>query len=112
MLDIADPAGQYRSFRMNHLHPPFNTCGASRILMAMSQETTCARSSRTTARFGNRCPAYHAGHAALHEEGGEILKGPRNLAAAKRLLAESGYAGQPVTCLRRRIFQSPRPRAT
>jgi peptide/nickel transport system substrate-binding protein len=33
------------------------------------------------------------------EEGGEILKGPRNFEAAKRLLAESGYSGQPVTCL-------------
>ena len=33
------------------------------------------------------------------EEGGEILKGPRNLDAAKTLLAESGYAGQPVTCV-------------
>ena len=33
------------------------------------------------------------------EEGGDILKGPRNLDDAKRLLADSGYAGQPVTCL-------------
>src|SRR5215470_10307496 len=34
-----------------------------------------------------------------NEEGGEILKGPRNFDAAKRLLGESGYSGQPVTCL-------------
>jgi peptide/nickel transport system substrate-binding protein len=34
-----------------------------------------------------------------NEEGGEILKGPRNFDAAKRLLTQSGYAGQPVTCL-------------
>jgi peptide/nickel transport system substrate-binding protein len=34
-----------------------------------------------------------------NEEGSEILKGPRNIDAARRLLAESGYAGQPVTCL-------------
>jgi peptide/nickel transport system substrate-binding protein len=27
------------------------------------------------------------------------LKGPRKLDAAGRLLAESGYAGQPVTCM-------------
>jgi peptide/nickel transport system substrate-binding protein len=33
------------------------------------------------------------------EEGGENLKGPRKLDAAKRSLAESGYAGQPVTCM-------------
>jgi peptide/nickel transport system substrate-binding protein len=34
-----------------------------------------------------------------NEEGGEILKGRRDFDAAKRLLAESGYAGQPITCL-------------
>ena len=34
-----------------------------------------------------------------NEEGGEILKGPRNFDVAKRLLAESGYAGQPITSL-------------
>src|SRR5207237_3754473 len=33
------------------------------------------------------------------EEGGEILKGKRDLAAAKKLLAESGYSDQPVTCV-------------
>ena len=33
------------------------------------------------------------------EAGGDILKGPRNIDAAKRLLAEGGYSGQPVTCL-------------
>ena len=27
------------------------------------------------------------------------LKGPRKLDAPGRLLAESGYAGQPVTCM-------------
>jgi hypothetical protein len=31
------------------------------------------------------------------EEGGDILKGPRKVEGAKRLLADSGYAGEPVT---------------
>jgi peptide/nickel transport system substrate-binding protein len=34
-----------------------------------------------------------------NEEGGEILKGSRNFDAARRLLADSGYAGQPITFL-------------
>ena len=33
------------------------------------------------------------------EEGGDILKGLRKVAAAKRLLADSGYAGEPVTLM-------------
>ena len=33
------------------------------------------------------------------EEGGDILKGKRDIDAAKQLLAESGYTNQPVTCV-------------
>ena len=33
------------------------------------------------------------------EVGGDILKGPRNIEAAKKLLAESGYKGEPITCV-------------
>jgi peptide/nickel transport system substrate-binding protein len=33
------------------------------------------------------------------EEGGEILKGKRDLTAAKKMLAEAGYKGEPVTCV-------------
>ena len=39
MIDIADPLGNVGTFRMNHLHPPFNDVRARRaVLMAMSQE--------------------------------------------------------------------------
>src|ERR1700719_1906401 len=39
VVDIADPLGRIGSFRMNHLHPPFNDVRARRaVLMAMSQE--------------------------------------------------------------------------
>src|ERR1700746_11134 len=39
MVDIADPLGNIGSFRMNHLHPPFNDVRARRALLAaMSQE--------------------------------------------------------------------------
>jgi peptide/nickel transport system substrate-binding protein len=34
-----------------------------------------------------------------NEEGGDLLKGPRDLDAARRLLAESGYAGEVVTAM-------------
>jgi peptide/nickel transport system substrate-binding protein len=46
------------------------------------------------------CLGYFTPGTPLYSEaGGEILKGTRNLDAAKKLLAESGYSGQPVTCL-------------
>ena len=33
------------------------------------------------------------------EAGGDALKGKRDIDGAKKLLAEAGYSGQPVTCL-------------
>src|SRR5258705_2248733 len=38
-VDIADPLGNIGSFRMNHLHPPFNDVKVRRaVLTALSQE--------------------------------------------------------------------------
>src|SRR5262249_20053330 len=100
MVDIADPLGNIGSFRMNHLHPPFNGLRTGRtILTAMSEEDSTGVSvgggplwKASPAFFTRGTPLYS-------ENGGEILKGPRRLDAAKRLLADSGYSGQPVTCV-------------
>jgi len=45
-------------------------------------------------------PSYFTpGSVLYNEEGGDVLKGRRNLDVAKRLLAESGYRGEPVTSM-------------
>ena len=100
-IDIADPLGNVGTFRMNHLHPPFNDVRARRaILTAMSQEDYMRAVVGDDVKLWKPMPSFiPPGTPLYNEEGGEILKGPRNLDAAKRLLAESGYAGQPVTCM-------------
>jgi peptide/nickel transport system substrate-binding protein len=100
MVDIADPLGNVGSVRMNHLHPPFNDVRARRaILMALSQEDYM-RAFLDDNSLWKPLPGFFTPGTPLYtEDGGDILKGPRNFEAAKRLLAESGYAGQPVTCL-------------
>jgi peptide/nickel transport system substrate-binding protein len=100
VVDIADPLGNIGSFRMNHLYPPFNNVYARRaILTAMSQEDYM-RAVVGDDAYWKPLPGFFTPSAPLYtEEGGEILKGPRNLDAAKRLLDQSDYAGQPVTCL-------------
>src|SRR6201987_3554890 len=99
-VDIADPLGNIGCFRMNHLYPPFNDVRARRaVLMAMSQEDYMRAAVGDDPALWKPLPAFFPPGTPLYtEEGGEILKGPRNLAAAKKLLAETGYAGQPVTC--------------
>jgi peptide/nickel transport system substrate-binding protein len=99
-VDIADPLGNIGSFRMNHLHPPFNDVRVRRaILTAMSQEDYM-RAVVGDDTLWKPLPGFFTPGTPLYsEEGGDILKGPRRLDAARRLLAESGYSGEPVTCV-------------
>ena len=101
MVDIADPLGNIGSFRMNHLHPPFNDVRARRaILLAMSQEDYMRAIVGDNAALWKPLPGFFPPGTPLYSEaGGDILKCDRDIDAAKRLLAQSGYAGQPVTCL-------------
>ncbi len=101
MVDIADPLGNVGYLRMNHLHPPFNDVRARRaILMALSQEDYMRANVGDDDKMWKPSPGFFTpGTPLYNEEGGDILKSPRNIDAAKKLLAQSGYAGQPITCL-------------
>jgi peptide/nickel transport system substrate-binding protein len=100
MVDIADPLGNVGALRINHLYPPFNDVRARRaILTALSQEDYMRAIVGDDSLWKPMCGFFTPGTPLYNEEGGEILKGQRNFDAAKRLLAESGYAGQPVTCM-------------
>jgi peptide/nickel transport system substrate-binding protein len=99
-VDIQDPLGNVGMLFFNHLYPPFDDVRARRaILMALSQEDYM-RAYVGDDKMWKPLPGYFTpGTPLYNEEGGEILKGPRKLDAAKRLLAESNYAGQPVVSM-------------
>jgi peptide/nickel transport system substrate-binding protein len=107
-VDIADPLGNVGAFRMNHLVPPFNDVRARRaILTAMSQEDYMRAYVGDSDSSWKPMPSFFTPGTPLYsEEGGQILKGRRNFEGAKRLLAESGYTGQPITCLVAQDFPS------
>lgn len=98
IVKINDPLGLIGILVMNHLFPPFNDVRARRaILMALSQEEYMQAFVGDDPGLWKPMLGYFPpGSPLYNEEGGEILAGPRKLDAAKRLLAESGYAGQPV----------------
>jgi peptide/nickel transport system substrate-binding protein len=99
-VDIADPLGNVGYLRLNHLHPPFNDVRARRaILMTTSQEDYMHAILDDDNLWKPMRGFFTPGTPLYNEEGGQILKGPRDFDAAKRLLSESGYAGQPITCL-------------
>src|SRR5215218_3241453 len=88
------------SCRMNHLHPPFNDLKVRRaVLTALNQEDYMRALVGDEDKLWKALPGFFTPDTPLYtEEGGEVLK-MRNLEAAKKLLAESSYAGQPVVCV-------------
>jgi peptide/nickel transport system substrate-binding protein len=86
---------------MNHLYPPFNDVRARRaILMALSQEDYMRAYVGDDDSLWKPMPgSFPPGTPLYTDDGGDIVKGPRKLDAANRLLAESGYAGEPVTLM-------------
>jgi peptide/nickel transport system substrate-binding protein len=93
--------GNVGYFMMNHLHAPFSDVRArGAILMALSQEDYMLAVRGDDPTLWKPMPGFFTpGTPLYNEEGGDILKGPRKLDAAKRLLADSGYSGQPVICM-------------
>jgi peptide/nickel transport system substrate-binding protein len=100
-VGIADPLGYLGVLAINHLYPPFDDVSARRaILMALSQEDYMrAFVGDDDMMWKPVLGVFAPGTPLYNEEGGEVLKGPRKVDAAKRLLTDSGYAGQPVICM-------------
>jgi peptide/nickel transport system substrate-binding protein len=100
-VDIQDPLGWVGLLVVNHLHPPFDDVRARRTLLAaMSQEDYMRAFVGDDAAMWKPMPGYFTpGTPLYNEEGGDILKGPRRFDLARAMLAESGYAGAPVTLM-------------
>jgi peptide/nickel transport system substrate-binding protein len=99
-VDISDPMGNIGAFRMNHLHPPFDNVKVRRaILTAMNQEDYMRAIVGDDNNLWKPIPGFFTPGTPLYtEEGGAILK-MKSIEAAKKLLAEGGYDGRPVTCV-------------
>jgi peptide/nickel transport system substrate-binding protein len=101
VVDIADRLGNIGLLRFNHLFPPFNDVRARRaVMMAADQADYMRAVVGDDAALWKRLPGYFTPGTALYtEDGGEILKGKRDLDAARKLLAQSGYNGEKVVML-------------
>jgi peptide/nickel transport system substrate-binding protein len=97
----ADPFGYLGLLVMNHSYPPFSDVRARRALLkAINQEDYVSASAGSDNADWKAALGYFAPGSPLYtEEGSEIFKGPRDLDAARRLIRESGYGGEPIVCL-------------
>ncbi|MSP00737.1 MAG: ABC transporter substrate-binding protein [Acetobacteraceae bacterium] len=100
-VDIADPLGNIGSFRINHLHPPFNDIRARRaVQLALSQADYMRAVVGDDESLWKEVPGFFTPDTPLYtEQGGEALKGERKYDAAKKLLADAGYNNEPIVLL-------------
>ena len=100
-VDIADPLGNVGSFRINHLHPPFNDVRARRaVQIALSQEDYMGAVVGDDQTLWKTLPGFFTPDTPLYtENGGEPLKGKRDYEQAKKLLADAGYKNEPIVLL-------------
>jgi peptide/nickel transport system substrate-binding protein len=100
-VDIADPLGNVGSFRINHLHPPFNDVRVRRAVQtALSQEDYMRAVVGDDETLWKALPSFFTpGTPSYTEAGGDVFKGPRRYDEAKKLLAEAGYKGEKIVLL-------------
>ncbi len=86
---------------MNHLHPPLNNVKLRRALLpAIDQQEIIAAVLGEQTRYA-RIPVgyFTAGAPMANDAGMEALTGKRDIPLARRLVGESGYAGEPVVLM-------------
>ncbi len=100
-LGVANRHGNVSGIRLNHLQPPLDKAEVRRaILMALDQQDYMQSIFGEQHDMWQPMYGFFTPGTALYEEaGGGILKGPRDIAAAKAAVAASGYKGEPIVML-------------
>jgi peptide/nickel transport system substrate-binding protein len=83
---------------LNHLHPPFDNPAFRRALLPAIDQKAFVEAIVGDQMELTRVPCgyFTEGTPMANKAGLEALTGPRDLALARRLVAESGYKGEPV----------------
>lgn len=96
-----DHIGAIAMVAINHLHPPFDNQLLRQALLHVIDQPTFM-----SAAYGDETSLYRTGVGVFTpglpmatEAGLEILTGRRDLALAKKMVADSGYKGEPVVLM-------------
>jgi peptide/nickel transport system substrate-binding protein len=101
VVENTDLFGQIGIIRFNHLHPPFNNQKLRRALLAVvdQKDFLHAIMGPETSLTQSGVGVFTPGTPLASDAGMEALNGPRDIARAKRLVAEAGYRGEKVVIL-------------
>ena len=97
-VSVLDRAGYMASFRMNHLHPPFDNPAVRRAVLGAVNQTDMmiAGAGSDQAMWRVPCGVFTPGSPLASDAGLDVLSGARDLERSKRELAAAGYRGEPV----------------
>jgi peptide/nickel transport system substrate-binding protein len=98
---VNDPFGWPLVLALNHVQPPFNNPKLRRALLPAIDQKTFLDAVVGDQTDLARAPSgyFVEGQPMASHAGLDVLSGPRDEALAKRLIAESGYAGEKVVML-------------
>lgn len=95
-----DPLGTVGILKFNHLQPPFNNEKVRQaVLQVLDQKEFMSVVAGDPSNWRTCFSYFGCGTPMGSEIGSEMLSGPRDMAKAKRLLAESGYKGERTVIL-------------
>nr|WP_237182117.1 ABC transporter substrate-binding protein [Roseomonas marmotae] len=97
-VDVLDPLGSWGQLRFNTEVPPFNNPKVARALLPALQQEDFMQSllGDQPELMNTECGVFLPGTPMANDAGMEALTGPRDLELARKMLRESGYAGEPV----------------
>ncbi|HEY4251459.1 MAG TPA: ABC transporter substrate-binding protein [Roseomonas sp.] len=97
-VDVADLLGNVAITRMNHLYPPFNDVRVRRVIQAaVNQADYMGAVIGGDPALWKPMPSFFTPGTPLYTEAGsEPMLALRDIDAAKRMLAASGYAGETI----------------
>ena len=98
LVKVHDPYGWLPILAVNHLYPPFDNLKLRRALLpAINQHAFVEAIIGDQSDLGRVPAGYFTENQPMATKAGmEVLSGPRDLALAKKLVAESGYKGESI----------------
>jgi peptide/nickel transport system substrate-binding protein len=96
-VEVVDPGGQIPTFRINHLHPPFDTAGVRRALLgAVDQRDVVTAIVGDDPALSRTGVGYFTPGSPMATAAGLEALAKRPAAAVRRDLEAAGYAGERV----------------
>ena len=86
--------------KFNHLQPPFDNVKMRQALLAVTNQVDFLSALAGDAKNWELCPSFFTcGTPMANDAGSQALKGKRDFAKAKQLIAEAGYKGERIVVL-------------